>query len=234
MSHSRQTVFRLFSCSQSADWCFHSHLNTTAAIVGACLWVCEHAHVCRSSNSSHWNGKLARPTSRFFFQSNGKHVDDDDKCQQHPHIFTHAHFYILMYNTSHLYIHTQRFLPFPLKWISNDDFIKTANVQTCQQVTWNRRVLLHLCPCSHHLSISLHLPTPHTLSTSWYIIQAQLLHRWPHGTGTGNAASSTISFLSGSARGVALHPAATAWRQTASKDLHTTSLQPHVWQTYDY
>lgn len=67
MSHSRQTVFRLFSCSQSADWCFHSHLDTTAAIVGACLWVCEHVHVCTISKSSHWNGTLARPTSIFFF-----------------------------------------------------------------------------------------------------------------------------------------------------------------------
>lgn len=98
---------------------------------------------------------------------------------------------IFMYNTLHLYTHTRHVLLFPLKLLSNEDFNKATKTD----------VLLQFCPCSHHVSAS--ISPPHRLSMSWYIIQAQLLHRRPRGTGTGNAASSTISFLSGSAGGVA-------------------------------
>lgn len=116
-------------------------------------------------------------------------------------------------------------------WISNDDFIKIRK-QKCADVSAGEiRHPVHSLPNNKTRPST--PPPPHILSTSWYIIQAQLLYRQPRGTGTGNAASSTISFLSDSTGGVAPHPEATVWRGSASKDLHTTltSPQPHVWQT---
>lgn len=117
--------------------------------------------------------------------------------------------------------------------ISNDDFIKIRKQKCADVSAGESRHPVHSLPNNKTRPSS---PPPHILSTSWYIIQAQLLYRRPRGTGTGNAASSTISFLSDSTGGVAPHPEATVWRRSASKDLHTTftSPQPHVWQTYDY
>lgn len=172
MSHSRQTVFRLFSCSQSAEWCFHSHLNTTATIVGACLWVDVHARVCTISNSPHWNGTLARPTASFFFVfflSNGKHVDDDDKCQQHPHMkplhgSAHFNMHVSTYLCSKLLIYTFTLDTFSL-FVWNYYQMMISLKQQKQKKLWKDvsrwRVLTVVSMLSP--SLSLHLPAPHTV-----------------------------------------------------------------------